>query len=156
MVSLSKFARKYFQEQGISFLKIFASGDLDEFKICDLIKSGAQIDGFGIGTNFAVSRSAPAVEIVYKIVQYGNKGVSKSSPDKQSRPGRKSITRIKNKFYKKDVISAFKPQTTDLLKLFESAEQMQTMQQRLTDELSSLDDSIKQIRNPGRYAVEFV
>jgi nicotinate phosphoribosyltransferase len=156
LVSLSKFARKYFQEQGISFLKIFASGDLDEFKICDLIKSGAQIDGFGIGTNFAVSRSAPAVEIVYKIVQYGNKGVSKSSPDKQSRPGRKSITRIKNKFYKKDVISAFKPQTTDLLKLFESAEQMQTMQQRLTDELSSLDDSIKQIRNPGRYAVEFV
>jgi nicotinate phosphoribosyltransferase len=156
LINLSKFARKYFQEQGVSFLKIFASGDLDEFKIYDLQKADAQIDGFGIGTNFAVSRTAPAVEIVYKIVQYGDKGVSKSSPDKQSRPGRKSIIRIKNKFYKKDVISALESQTTDLLKPFESAEQMQTIQQRLAAELSSLGDSIKQIRNPGKYPVEFV
>jgi nicotinate phosphoribosyltransferase len=156
LVNLSSFARKYFQEQGVSHLAIFASGDLDEFKIYDLVKAGAQIDGFGIGTNFAVSRYAPAVEIVYKIVQYGNKEVSKSSPDKQSRPGRKSIIRIRDKFYKKDVVCPLNVQADDLLKSFESAEQIQTIQQRLTDELSYLDGSIKQIRNPGRYAVEFV
>ncbi len=156
LVSLSNFARRYFQEQGVSFLKIFASGDLDEFKIYDFVKAGAQIDGFGIGTNFAVSRSAPAVEIVYKIVQYGDKEVLKTSPDKQSRPGRKSITRVKDKYYKKDIVSRMKANTDDLLKPFESVEKMQTIQNRLTVELSALDDSIKQIRNPGKYIVEFV
>ena len=155
LVKLSNFARKHFQENGVSFLKIFASGDLDEFKIYDLLKAGAQIDGFGIGTRFAVSRFAPAVEIVYKIVQYGDKAVFKTSPDKQSRPGRKSITRIRDKYYQKDVISPLKSQSEDLLKAFESAEKMQTIQQRLAAELSHLDDSIKAIREPARYLVEF-
>ncbi len=69
MVKLSGFAREYFDQNNVSFLKIFVSGDLDEFKIYDLPQAGAQIDGFGIGTRFAVSRNAPAIEIVYKIVQ---------------------------------------------------------------------------------------
>jgi len=155
LVELSNFARKYFQEKDVSFLKIFASGDLDEFKIYDLLKAGAQIDGFGIGTRFAVSRFAPAVEIVYKIVQYGDKGIFKTSPDKQSQPGRKSITRIRDKYYQKDVISPLKSQSEDLLKPFESAEKIKTIQQRLAAELSCLDDSIKAIRNPAKYLVEF-
>lgn len=155
LVKLSSFARRHFQENDVSFLKIFASGDLDEFKIYDLLKAGAQIDGFGIGTRFAVSRFAPAVEIVYKIVQYGEKGVLKTSPDKQSRPGRKSITRIRDKYYKKDVISPLKSQSEDLLKPFESAEKMQTIQRRLAAELSCLDESIKATRNPAKYPVEF-
>lgn len=155
LVNLSNFARRHFQEQNVSFLKIFASGDLDEFKIADLLKAGAQIDGFGIGTRFAVSRFVPAIEIVYKIVQYGDRGLFKTSPDKQSRPGRKTITRIKSGFYEKDIISPLKSQSDDLLKQFESAEQIQTIQQRLATELSCLDDSIKAIRNPGKYTVEF-
>lgn len=177
LVNLSNFARKYFQENDVSFLKIFASGDLDEFKIYDLLKQGAQIDGFGIGTRFAVSRFAPAVEIVYKIVQYGDKGVWKTSPDKQSRPGRKTITRLvtstssvqalskaegvrdksasADKYYKKDIVSQLQANPDDLLKSFESAENIQAIQQRLAAELSALDDSIKAIRNPARYPVEF-
>lgn len=155
-MSLSNFARKYFQENGVSFLQIFASGDLDEFKIHDLLRAGAQIDGFGIGTRFAVSRFAPAIEIVYKVVQYGDRGVFKSSPDKQIRPGRKTVARLKNKFYEKDIVSPLKSREDNLLKSFESAEPMQTTQQRLAGELACLDDSIKAIRNPGKYPVEFV
>jgi len=154
LVKLSNFAREYFKENDLSFLKIFVSGDLDEFKIHDLLKRGAQIDGFGIGTRFAVSRSAPAVEIVYKIVQYGNKGLFKTSPDKKSRPGRKSITRVKDKFYKKDIISPLKSQPEDLLKPFESGEDIQTIKERLVTELSCLDDSIKAVRDPRKYPVE--
>ena len=155
LVELSNFARKYFQENGVSFIKIFASGDLDEFKIHDLLEAGAQIEGFGIGTRFAVSRFAPAIEIVYKIVQYGDKGVFKRSPDKQIRPGRKTITRRKRKFYDRDIVSPLKSQGEDLLKPFGSAEPMQTIQQRLASELACLDDSIKAIRNPAKYSVEF-
>jgi len=155
LVSLSDFARKYFQEKDVSFLNIFVSGDLDEFKIYDLLKQGAQIDGIGIGTRFAVSRFAPAIEIVYKIAQYGDKGLFKSSPDKQTLPGRKTVTRIKNKLYERDIVSAFNPQSDDLLRPFEAAEPIQTIRQRLTTELSLLNDSIKAIRNPKKYPVEF-
>ncbi len=166
LVKLSNFARRHFQEKGVSFLKIFVSGDLDEFKIDDLLEQGGQIDGFGIGTRFAVSRFAPAIEIIYKIVQYGSKGVFKTSPGKQTRPGRKTIIRIKGKYYERDNISPLQPPPAtsgdDLLKTFESissrlqaVEQIQTIQKRLATELSLLDDSIKAIRNPEKYHVEF-
>ena len=156
LVKISSFAREHFEQKGVSFLKIFVSGDLDEYKISDLLQAGAQIDGFGIGTRFAVSRNAPAIEIVYKIIQYGDKGLFKTSPDKQSHPGRKSIVRIKDEYYQKDIVSALQTNSPDLLKPFESAEQMQTIQQRLAAELSCLSDSIKLIRNPQTYSVEFV
>ncbi len=160
---LARFARRHFDEQGVPFLKIFASGDLDEFKIDDLVRRGAPIDGFGIGTRFAVSRSAPAIEIVYKIVQYGDRGVFKTSPGKQTRPGRKAVTRIlaptraggKNAHYERDVVQPLQAQTDDLLKPFGSAEEILTIQRRVITELSLLNDSVKAIRNPATYPVEF-
>jgi nicotinate phosphoribosyltransferase len=155
LLKLSAFARNHFREQGVSFLKIYVSGDLDEFKIEDLRKQGAEIDGFGIGTNFAVSRSAPAIEIVYKIVQYGDRGVFKTSPGKHTRPGRKTIARIRDERYKKDVVRPFQAQPNDLLRAFDSTEPMPAIQQRLAAELALLDDSVKAIRNPQSYPVEF-
>lgn len=156
LFELARFARRHFAEQGVPFLKIFVSGDLDEFKINDLRRRGAEIDSFGIGTNFAVSRFAPAVEIVYKIVQYGGKGVFKTSPGKETRPGRKMVTRIGDKYYQKDIVSPLQePRADDLLKPFESAEQMPTIQQRLAAELALLDASVRAIRNPKKYPVEF-
>lgn len=155
LVKLSKFAREHFRKEGVAFLNIFVSGDLDEFTIEDLLAHGAQIDGFGVGTRLAVSRFAPAVEIVYKIVQYGDRGVFKTSPGKETRPGRKTITRIKDEYYERDIVSSLQSNMDDLLEPFESAEAMQTIQHRLAAELSALDDSIKAIRNPGKYHLEF-
>ena len=155
LVVLSKFAREHFRQQGVPFLEIFVSGDLDEFAIEDLLARGAQVDGFGVGTRLAVSRFAPAVEIVYKIVQYGDRAVFKTSPGKETRPGRKTIKRIKGERYERDIISQLKSETDDLLKPFESAEKMPTIQSRLTIELSALDDSIKATSSPGKYPVEF-
>ncbi len=155
LVKISSFAREHFQKKDVSFLKIFVSGDLDEFKTSDLLRAGAQIDGIGIGTNFAVSRNAPALEIVYKIIQYGDKALFKTSPDKRSRPSRKTIIRIKDKYYERDIVSALQSKPQDLLRPFESAERIQTIKERLAAELSCLDDSIKAIRNPKMYAVEF-
>jgi nicotinate phosphoribosyltransferase len=156
LAALSQFARKHFREQGVPFLKIFVSGDLDEFKIENLRRQGAEIDGFGIGTNFGVSRSAPAIEIVYKIVQYGDRAVFKTSPGKETRPGRKTITRIRDEYYRKDIVSLLQVQPNDLLKPFESAEPMPAIQQRLAAELALLEDPVKAIRNPQRYPVDFV
>jgi nicotinate phosphoribosyltransferase len=56
LCELSRFAREYFAKNGVEFLKIFVSTDIDEYKIASLLEAGAAIDGFGVGTNLAVSR----------------------------------------------------------------------------------------------------
>jgi nicotinate phosphoribosyltransferase len=66
LVADSRFARDHFRQQGVDFLRIFASGDLDEFKIRDMLAAGGQFDGFGVGTRFAVSQRAPSIGIIYK------------------------------------------------------------------------------------------
>src|ERR1700734_1263066 len=40
-------------------VKVFASGDLDEFKIASLLEKGAAIDAFGVGTALATPGDAP-------------------------------------------------------------------------------------------------
>jgi len=155
LVELSRFARRYFRQQGLEFLKIFVSGDLDEFKIADLLDRGAEIDGFGVGTNFAVSRSAPAVEIVYKMVQYGDKPVFKTSHNKKTLPGRKSIIRKAAEHFEKDIVLPRGETADDLLQPFHSPEPMPTIQQRLTAQLSALPATVKAIRDPEPYPVEF-
>ena len=154
LVELSKFARAHFQQEGLAFLRIFASGDLDEFRIAELLEAGAEIDGFGIGTRFAVSEHAPALGIVYKIIQYGRRPLRKTSPEKATFPGRKSLVRMGDQTYEKDIIKPLDPGAADLLAPFESAEPMEVIQSRLRHELSALPESVKSICNPDTYPVE--
>ena len=155
LLELSKFAREHFKREGLEFLKVFASGDLDEFRIADLLSAGAEIDGFGLGTRFTVSQHAPAIGIVYKVVQYGDRPLYKTSPDKATRPGRKTVTRIGDGTYEKDVVLPFRADADDLLRPFESAEPVPAIQQRLVNELAHLPDRTKAVRNPADYTVEF-
>ncbi len=158
LLSLSRFAREHFKSERAAFLKIFASGDLDEFRIADLLAAGAEIDGFGVGTRFTVSQHAPAIGIVYKIVQYGDRPLHKTSPDKATLPGRKTVLRksgTSNLKFERDAVRPLDPHADDLLKLFHSAEPMPVVQQRLTTELACLPDAIKAVRNPADYPVEF-
>ena len=57
--------------------------------------------------------------------------------------------------YERDIVRPLQAQKGDLLKPFESAEEMQTIQQRLVTELALLGDSVKAIRDPDTYLVEF-
>jgi nicotinate phosphoribosyltransferase len=155
LVKLSRFARNHFEEAGVPFLKIFVSGDLDEYSIEDLINNGAEIDGIGIGTRFAASRYAPSIDIVYKIVQYADRDISKTSPEKQSRPGRKSIKRFGDKIFEKDIVSQYAADNNDLLKPFKTAEDMAAIQTRLAEQLSGLPDDVKQIKTPADYPIVF-
>jgi nicotinate phosphoribosyltransferase len=156
LVALSRFARDHFRKQNVEFLRIFASGDLDEFRITDLRKAGAEIDGIGIGTRFTVSQHAPALGIVYKIAQYGDRPLHKTSADKATRPGRKTVTRIMGQTFEKDVVRPIAPEAHDLLIPFQSPEPMEAIQARLNAQISALPTFIKLIRNPPAYPVEFV
>ncbi len=151
LVELSKFARAWFKNEGLEFLSIFASGDLDEFRIVELREAGAEIDGIGIGTRFTVSQHVPAIGIVYKLAQYGDKRVYKTSPEKATLPGRKSIVRMGGK----DIVKPLDPQPQDLLQYFQAAEPIAVVQERLSKELIALPEPIKDIRSPGQYPVEF-
>jgi nicotinate phosphoribosyltransferase len=155
-VELTKYARKYFGENGVEYLKIFVSTDIDEYKIARLLEAGAQIDGFGVGTNLAVSREAPAVDIVYKLAEYAGKDTLKTSPGKATYPGRKTLLRERDGHFIKDVVRPYEKTSDDLLRPPGPVEDMETIKSRLRGQLEGLDESLKRIVEPAKYPVEFV
>jgi nicotinate phosphoribosyltransferase len=91
--SLAKQARQMLDESGLSSVRIFASGGMDEWEIRDLLAAGAPIDGFGVGTAAVVSTDAPALDSAYKLVSYAGRARLKLSADKATLPGRKQVFR---------------------------------------------------------------
>ena len=134
-VELSKYARKHFRDTGVNFLKIFVSSGLDEYSIADMINAGAQIDGIGIGTRFAVSQNAPSLNIVYKLIEYAGKDIHKSSPNKKTIPGRKSILRKQDTFFINDTVLPYTDRPDDLIKPFDSPQNIDSIKNRLTKQL---------------------
>ena len=80
-------------ERGRSRVQIVASGDLDEYQIAQLVASGAPLDGFGVGTELITSRDAPALAMVYKLVELEGEGKFKLSPGKKTYPMAKQVFR---------------------------------------------------------------
>ena len=87
-------------------MKIFASGNLDEYSLQDLVTAGAPIDGFGIGTRLDVSEDAPYLECAYKLQEYAGKARRKRSEGKANWPGRKQVYRtLRNGVLHHDVVT---------------------------------------------------
>jgi nicotinate phosphoribosyltransferase len=97
LCALSKEARRILDESGQKQVQIIASGDLNEYKIRDLLAAGAPIDAFGVGTELATSRDEPTLGTVYKLVELetprGLVGRLKLSMEKKSYPYAKQVFR---------------------------------------------------------------
>jgi nicotinate phosphoribosyltransferase len=97
--ALSREVRAILDAAGLTAARIMVSGDLDEYRIRDLVRAGAPIDAFGVGTQLATSADAPHMGAVYKLVELDVGGIhrftAKYSPDKQTLPGAKQIFRGK-------------------------------------------------------------
>jgi nicotinate phosphoribosyltransferase len=95
--ALSRQVRVILDEAGLPNAKIMVSGDLDEYKIRDLMRAGAPIDAFGVGTQLATSADAPNMGSIYKLVEVEICGIkrftAKYSADKGSSPGAKQVFR---------------------------------------------------------------
>lgn len=91
---LSRSVRAILDDGGLNDVRIFASGDLDEYRIADLTAAGAPIDAFGVGTQLGTSGDAPFVSVVYKLVEDASGPKVKLSTDKVTLPGRKQVFRI--------------------------------------------------------------
>ncbi|ODT81021.1 MAG: nicotinate phosphoribosyltransferase [Nitrosomonadales bacterium SCN 54-20] len=85
--------RRILDEGRLEKTRIFASGNLNENRVHELISSGAPIDGFGVGTALDVSSDAPALDCAYKLQEYAGKARRKRSEGKATWPGRKQVYR---------------------------------------------------------------
>ncbi|HKB59283.1 MAG TPA: nicotinate phosphoribosyltransferase [Gallionellaceae bacterium] len=90
---LARKVRRILDEGGLQATTIFASGDLDEYRLRDLLAGGAPIDGFGVGTRLDTSADAPYLDCAYKLQEYGGKPRRKRSIGKATWPGRKQVWR---------------------------------------------------------------
>jgi len=111
LLQLSTEVRRILDDAGHRNTKIFASGDLNEYKIRELVSKGAPIDAFGVGTELATSREDPALPGIYKLVELrrGSQQIPrvKLSPSKVTIPELKQVFRTYSHsgVLKKDVIA---------------------------------------------------
>ncbi len=98
LVALSRRARTLLDHAGLKEVRIFASGGLDELSIDKLVRDGAVIDAFGVGTRMGVSADHPYLDTAYKLVCYEGRPVMKLSRGKVSEPGRKQVFRRSRPF----------------------------------------------------------
>lgn len=89
----AKNVRQILDRGGLKKTTIFASGNIDEYRLHALIACGAPIDGFGIGTALDISSDAPSLDCAYKLQEYAGKPRRKRSEGKTTWPGRKQVYR---------------------------------------------------------------
>lgn len=93
---LSDHARKVrtlLDRGGLNDTTIFASGNIDEYKLENLLARQAPIDGFGIGTHMDTSADAPYLDCAYKLQEYAGVARRKRSEGKATWPGPKQVYR---------------------------------------------------------------
>lgn len=98
LVSLSQELRRILDRAGLNECRIMATGNLNEYKIAELLESGAVIDSFGVGTDIVTSPDAPALSVVYKLSELstasGKRYTMKLSEDKETLAGAKQLFRF--------------------------------------------------------------
>jgi nicotinate phosphoribosyltransferase len=107
LISLSKQSREILDKAGFEDVKIFVSSDLDEYRIEEIIRENAPVDGFGVGTRLVTGANfnpitreggPSALQGIYKLVErIGKDGhpipKTKLSTDKVLLPYRKQVHR---------------------------------------------------------------
>ncbi|MDA0262741.1 MAG: nicotinate phosphoribosyltransferase [Chloroflexi bacterium] len=162
---LSRQVRRILDESGLDHVKILASGGLDEYELEKLVKAGAPIDMFGVGTKAGVSADAPWTDMAYKLVSYDGRPVMKLSTDKVSLPGAKQVYRTKGAggMFAKDIIAMAEEELPGGLPVLEEvmkdgrrvgpAATLEEVRRRFQEDFGLLDDRFKALSNPPRYPV---
>jgi nicotinate phosphoribosyltransferase len=90
---LSREVRKILDAGGLKSAMIFASGNIDEERIAELVAAQAPIDSYGVGTSLTTSGDFPYLDAVYKLQEYAGRPRRKRSAGKATWPGRKQVYR---------------------------------------------------------------
>jgi nicotinate phosphoribosyltransferase len=165
MVQLSQQVREIFDESGFPEVRIFASGGFDEFKIQQILSTGAIIDAFGVGTKMGVSADAPYLDMAYKMVVYNGRPVLKLSSGKVSLAGPKQVFRQRDELgFKGDLIGLLEEEVADSESLLETVmqdgkrlrpkETLSNIQERFREEFSLLPETYKDLEGNPNYPVK--
>jgi nicotinate phosphoribosyltransferase len=160
---LARAARARLDGAGLPAVRIVASGGLDELAIDDLVRAGAPIDVFGVGTQMGISSDAPSLDSAYKLVEYDGRPVMKLSPGKEHAPGAKQIHRRPR--FGGDLLAgrheAAPAGTFPLLRpvmrggrRVADPERLEALSARLDAQLAILPEPVMDLRNPVPLAVD--
>jgi len=169
--SLSRQVRRILDEAGRGDAIIFASGDLDEYRIAELVEAGAEVDGFGVGTRMVTSEDAASLGGVYKLVAVERdgrwEGRIKLSEDKASYPALKQVYRFSNgqelthdlvAGADEDAPSGAEPLLTTVLRNGEvvcELPELTAIRQHATEQLRRLPARHRRLRDAEPYPVRF-
>jgi len=168
--TLSRQVRKILDDAGMHQTRILASGDLNEHRIDRLVRGGAAIDGFGVGTEMATSKDAPALGCVYKLVQQrlGGRNVPrlKLSEEKETYPGRKQVFRLADRRgrFRGDAIGlederlGGQPLLVPVLRGGELVSPLPTLEEsreRAANGLALLPPRFRRLEDPAQYPVRW-
>ncbi len=90
---LARRSRVQLDAAGLTDVRIIAGGGRDEYAIDELVRSGAPIDVFAVGTRVGIAVDAPYLDAAYKLVAYDGRPVMKLSPAKATAPAAKQVYR---------------------------------------------------------------
>jgi len=95
---MSKNARKMLDSEGLDYVSIVVSNQLDEYLIKSLLDQDAPVDSFGVGTSLVTGMGESALDGVYKLTQVDDRPSMKVSENisKTTLPGLKKIYRYVN------------------------------------------------------------
>ena len=167
LAALSREARRILDDAGLDYVRILASGGLDEYSVEELVQAVAPIDGFGVGTRMAVSGDAPWLDTAYKLVKYAGRPVLKLSAGKVSLADEKQVFRLRDADgrLRGDVIGLSDepppaPGAEPLLETFmedgrilATLPGIEELRERFRQEFAALDERYKAVRNPSKYPV---
>ena len=91
---LSRQIRGLLDEEGLGYVKIGVSSDLNEYKIDAYTRERAPVDFYGVGTEMITAKPVSALSGVYKLVQDNYGPRIKLSDNKRTYPGKKQLCRI--------------------------------------------------------------
>ena len=170
-IALSRDVRGILDAAGLRATTIFVSGDLDEWRIAEMVKAGAPIDGFGVGTALSTSSDAPSLGAVYKLVEIERDGqvlpIMKFSPGKPTFPGRKQVWRLLSGGNAvEDLLGlADEPGDSGGRPLLDrvmvngrrefASPPLAALRQRCRQRLDELPAAVRRLRDPERYPVLF-
>ncbi|WP_376791308.1 nicotinate phosphoribosyltransferase [Thermoflexus sp.] len=165
LLALSREVRRILDEAGLPEVRILASGGLDEYRIDELVRAGAPIDAFGVGTRMGVSEDWPWLDMAYKLVAYEDRPALKLSPGKASLPGPKQIFRFYDEAGQmREDILALREETVEggvplLEKVMEGGRLLRPhpsladLRRRFQEEFQRLPEPYKALRDAPRYPV---
>lgn len=156
--------RTILDEGGLSGTRILASGGLDEFQIAALLRSGAPIDGFGVGSKVDTSEDAPFMDSAYKLHAYAGRPRYKRSEGKQDLPaakqvfrhyagGRMACDRMARADESDDGVALLEPVMRDGRRIG-AAESLDRVRERTASSLAALPADLRELEATEVYPVE--